>query len=90
MIKLGNKESKAPRELVEIYPNPTSDYVNLLIQQEFEPSKGAVYTLAGQKLQDFKLTARTTAIDLRNYPSGVYILQFVVNNQTHAIKVIKK
>ncbi|QES93555.1 T9SS type A sorting domain-containing protein [Empedobacter brevis] len=90
MIKLGNKESKAPRELVEIYPNPTSDYVNLLIQQEFEPSKGAVYTLAGQKLQDFKLTTRTTAIDLRNYPSGVYILQFVVNNQTHAIKVLKK
>lgn len=46
--------------------------------------------LAGQKLQDFKLTTRTTAIDLRNYPSGVYILQFVVNNQTHAIKVLKK
>ena len=64
--------------------------MNLLIQQEVEPSTGSVYNLSGQKLQEFKITSRTTAIDLRNYPSGVYLLQFNVNNQSHSIKVIKK
>lgn len=90
ILKLGNKSNQTVHELVELYPNPTSDYVNLLIQQEIEPSTGSVYNLAGQKLQEFKITSRTTAIDLRNYPSGVYLLQFNVNNQSHSIKVIKK
>ncbi|MGV0831040.1 T9SS type A sorting domain-containing protein [Empedobacter brevis] len=69
MIKLGNKESKAPRELVEIYPNPTSDYVNLLIQQEFEPSKGAVYTLAGQKIVKFSIFKLIKRINIKK---GIY------------------
>ncbi|TGN21944.1 T9SS type A sorting domain-containing protein [Empedobacter tilapiae] len=90
IIKLGNKNSEIKRELVELYPNPTSDYINLLIQQGIEPTTGSVYNLTGQKLQDFKINSRTTAIDLRNYPSGIYIIQFNVDKQSHSIKVIKK
>lgn len=90
MVKLGLNSQEENRELIEIYPNPTKDYVNVLINQSFEKASIAVYDLHGRKLQSTDVKYHSTGINLISYPSGVYILKINYNNQSQSIKIIKK
>ena len=91
MVKLGNKQTQeeTDRTYIEAYPNPTRDYVNILINQEFEKASGKVINLNGQQLQEFTIHYRTTPVDLRHYPSGVYIIQLQIDNQIESINILK-
>ncbi|WP_312557354.1 T9SS type A sorting domain-containing protein [Empedobacter brevis] len=92
IVKLGNKETlnNQDRKYIEAYPNPTSDYVNILINQEFKQANGAIYNLTGQLLQEFDIKYRTTPLNINNYPSGVYIIKLHIDQQQQDIKIIKK
>ncbi len=91
VVKLGN-EKKQPedRQLVEIYPNPTYQYTNIIISEEFKEAEVRVFNLNGQNLQQKKLPYRSTPVDLQSYPPGVYIFKISVDNKTEDVKVIKK
>jgi len=91
VVKLGN-EKKQPeeRQLVEIYPNPTYQYTNIIISEEFKEAEVQVFNLNGQKLQQNRLPYRSTPIDLQGYPPGVYIFKITVDGVTEDVKVIKK
>ena len=91
MVKLGKeKKSAEERQLVEIYPNPTYQYTNIIISQEFKEAEVQVFNLNGQKLQSKRLPYRSTPIDLQGYPPGVYIFKITVDGVTEDVKVIKK
>ncbi len=89
-MKLGKEEDDIKRVYVETYPNPTRDFVNVLINKEFEKAIVEVYNLTGQHLQTKEVKYRSTPISLGNYPAGVYILKIKTDNQTESIKIIKK
>ncbi|MGV0923760.1 T9SS type A sorting domain-containing protein [Empedobacter tilapiae] len=90
LVKLGDKSSQEKRTYIEAYPNPTRDFVNVLINKEFEKAVIEVYNLTGQHLQTKEVKYRSTPISLGNYPAGVYILKISYDNQTESIKIIKK
>lgn len=90
MVKLGDKSSTEKRTYIEAYPNPTHDFVNVLINKDFEKASVDVYNLAGQYLQTKEVKYSSTPISLGNYPSGVYVLKIKTDNQTESIKIIKK
>lgn len=90
LVKLGKEEDDIKRVYVETYPNPTRDFVNVLINKEFEKAIIEVYNLTGQHLQTKEVKYRSTPISLGNYPAGVYILKIKTDNQTESIKIIKK
>ncbi len=90
IVKLGNKSSTEKRTYIEAYPNPTHDFVNVLINKEFKKSTIEVYNLTGQHLQTKEVKFRSTPISLVNYPAGVYILKINTDNQIESIKIIKK
>ncbi|WP_246034226.1 T9SS type A sorting domain-containing protein [Empedobacter tilapiae] len=90
LVKLGDKSSTEKRTYIEAYPNPTRDFVNVLINKEFEKAVIEVYNLTGQHLQTKEVKYRSTPILLSNYPAGVYILKINYDNQTESIKIIKK
>ena len=90
LVKLGDKSSQEKRTYIEAYPNPTRDFVNVLINKEFEKAVIEVYNLTGQHLQTKEVKYRSTPISLGNYPAGVYILKINTDNQTESIKIIKK
>ncbi|HCC93035.1 MAG TPA: hypothetical protein DEQ26_01680 [Flavobacteriaceae bacterium] len=90
LVKLGNKSSNEKRTYIEAYPNPTQDFVNVLINKGFEKASMDVYNLTGQHLQSNDIKYRSTPISLGNYPAGVYILKITTDNQTESIKIIKK
>ncbi len=91
VVKLGNEKKQVEeRQLVDIYPNPTYQYTNIIISKEFKEAEVQVFNLNGQKLQSNKLPYRSTPIDLQSYPPGVYIFNISVDGETEDVKVIKK
>lgn len=91
VVKLGNENKKEEeRQLVEIYPNPTYQYTNIIISQEFKEANVQVFNLNGQKLQTQKLPYRSTPVDLQGYPPGVYIFKITIDGKSEDVKVIKK
>ena len=91
VVKLGNEKKQAEeRQLIEIYPNPTIQYTNIIISQEFKEADVQVFNLNGQKLQQKKLPYRSTPIDLQSYPPGVYIFKITVDGVVSDVRVIKK
>jgi len=91
VVKLGNeKKSAEERQLVEIYPNPTYQYTNIIISEEFKEAEVQVFNLNGQKLQSKRLPYRSTPVDLQGYPPGVYIFKIIGDGKTEDVKVIKR
>ncbi|SHL57864.1 Por secretion system C-terminal sorting domain-containing protein [Chishuiella changwenlii] len=90
LVKLGKEGDDVKRVSLEVYPNPTSDIVNVIINKEFTTSSIEVYNLAGQHLQNKDVKYRSTPISLGGYPGGVYILKIKTDNKSESIKIIKK
>lgn len=91
VVKLGEKnKQEEERKLVEIYPNPTNQFTNIVISESFTTAKVEVFDMVGRKLQSKDLPYRTTPVDLQGYPPGVYIFKISIDNQIQDAKVIKK
>ena len=60
-----------------IYPNPTSDVLNIATEQEMDYRKIALYSLAGEVLLTSKGTAK---IDLSSLDTGIYLLVIELQN----------
>jgi len=91
VVKLGSENKTAEdRKLVEVFPNPTYQYTNIVIAEDFREAKAEVFDLNGRKLQTRELPYRSTAIDLQGYPPGVYIIKITIDGKTEDVKVLKK
>lgn len=70
---------------VSIFPNPTSDYVN--IKSDKKVKNIAVYALDGRKLSE----VRDARVDLSSYPPGTYLLDITMEGGTQfKHKIIRK
>jgi len=76
---------------IKIYPNPTTEKVNLEITGWENLQRGSfkLYSLTGQLLQEHQVHSQTTTISLTNLPKGTYILKVNINDRTEEWKVIK-
>lgn len=91
VVKLGNEKKKEEeRDLVEAYPNPTYQFTNIVISEDFEEAQVQVFDMTGRLLQTRKLPYRSTPIDLQGYPPGVYIFKISIDGTISDVKVIKK
>jgi len=91
VVKLGNeKKTDEERQLVEVYPNPTYQFTNIIISQEFKEASVQAFDMTGRKLQTKVLPYRSTPIDLQGYPPGVYVFKITIDGKTEDVKVIKK
>lgn len=71
-----------------VYPNPTSSFVNLKIDNfNLEELNYQLYDLNGRLISDKKITQTETQIQLENYPSAIYLLN--VNQKNKTIKTFK-
>jgi len=90
LVKIGDNESQSKRDYIEVYPNPTNNFTNILINKDFDKATIEIYNISGQHLQSIDVKYRSTPISLGDYPSGVYIAKINYDNQTESIKIIKK
>ena len=69
----------------DIYPNPTSDYLNISnIHTDF---KVQIYSILGSKLLDYSNARRINVESLNN---GVYLIKIINQNHTYSKLFVKK
>lgn len=74
-------------------PNPTSGVVNVQLtmnNEQLEETKIQVFDIYGKLLMDNKIEDSNFAIDLTEYPDGMYLIRLYLDNgQSTTLKVIK-
>ena len=90
MASSANPFEPEPDNFLMVYPNPTTDNVQLRISVIGDNDSYAVYNSVGSKIMEHTITAPLSLIDLSDQPSGMFIV--VVNSQSHNYtqKIIKK
>lgn len=76
----------------KIYPNPTSGYIQLDIEDMTEPFQGIadLYNSFGVLLRNFRISGSHNIFDLSDFPPGMYILRLNINKKSEEWKIIKR
>lgn len=84
------KESLSEDVRLILYPNPADRIININLTSYQSGNIYSVYRTNGQKMTTGKLTSGTTSFSVADYPSGIYIVEVVSNNNTFIEKFIRK
>ena len=90
-VVTGLEEAKGINFLVMAYPNPTTDYLTLRID-EFEISNLSyqLYDINGKLLQNEKITSDQTSIVMSNLLPATYFVKVIQGNkEVKTFKIIK-
>ena len=74
---------------IEVFPNPTGAFTNIIIGYDFESGTASIVDLAGRLLEQFTINSRTVPIDLSPYPDGIYVVNIKTNKQSDGVKIVK-
>ncbi|AEA44699.1 T9SS type A sorting domain-containing protein [Fluviicola taffensis] len=78
--------SNSEDQVIQVYPNPTSDLLNI----EFDGDlTNALFTVSSLNGQTFQLPLKGTKLDVSSLESGVYFLQVEMNNSVKRVKFLK-
>lgn len=77
---------------VSVYPNPTTNYLNLKIEKlELSTFNFELFDMQGKLLQSQNITGNETQIDMSNYVSSTYFVRIINQNQSiKEFKIIKQ
>ncbi len=75
--------------IIDIYPNPTSDLVNIYIDH-FEGAQINIYNIQGQLIQTIHTTQSNTLINTSEWNKGIYLIQIINEKGTSNHKLIVK
>jgi hypothetical protein len=82
-----------PEVNVIVYPNPTTDYINIAMKDvDLDNGQNSyqLFNYQGKLIEQHKITDDRTQINLQHLSSSVYILQvFVKNKNFKTFKVLK-
>jgi len=91
---LGTPEIPVIKTEIFVFPNPTSDFVNVNMEgYELENGQRSykIYDIQGKLLKQNKIEDAETQISLSNFRTSIYILLVYVDNKVvETFKIIKK
>ncbi|TVQ12793.1 MAG: T9SS C-terminal target domain-containing protein [Bacteroidetes bacterium] len=89
-VVTGIEEAKSINLSVTAYPNPTSDYLTLNID-EFDISNVSyqLYDMQGKLLQSEKITDNQTSIFMKDLAPAIYFVRVIVKTQGLASQEVK-
>lgn len=70
---------------VKIFPNPTSDYINIISTHTIDNIE--LYSILGQKVYEVD---HTNTLDISNFNSGIYFIQIHSGGRSISKKIIKR
>lgn len=88
-LKDKDKEKKKRTPGLEAYPNPVTNYTNVIVNHDFEEATVTVVDILGREMQRFKTYYRTIPVNMRSYPEGVYIITVETNVKKESVKILK-
>ena len=74
----------------KIFPNPSSDKINIETSEEPNHSNLSILNLNGQELLQRIIIEPSAQVDISNLPSGVYFVKLTVDKTVHVRKIIKQ
>ena len=81
----GNLPTNLPPEIkisdFAVYPNPTSDFINIKKAVQIEKADFVLYNSVGQKVLQSALNESITNLNISNLQKGVYIYNILENGQ---------
>ena len=91
IVKVAKKDKeKEDRVSIEAMPNPTSSYTNVIIGFEYRKGELQLLDLNGRILQRRAIEYQTEAVNLSDYPRGMYIISVKTDEGEGSVKVIRK
>jgi hypothetical protein len=90
VVKLrDSNKPKVIKQPIEAFPNPTSQFTNVILNHDFKNGKASVFDLAGRQLQNFEINQKTIPLDLSGFPEGIYIVNIKTDKEEGSVKIIK-
>jgi hypothetical protein len=85
-LSITNVQTKSD---IKIYPNPSTDvlFVESLIANQ---QQVIVTDIMGKQFARFEMENNKVAVDISNYPAGVYLISFSSNGQKVATRFVKQ
>lgn len=91
---LGTPEVENPKTQIFVYPNPTTDFVNINtegFELDNRQQSYRLYDIQGRLLQQNKIDQTQTQVSLNNLSSSLYLLVIYVDNKLlQTFKILKK
>ena len=86
----GIEEAKGIK--LSVYPNPTTDYLQLKVESEMlKDLYYQLYDMQGKLLQNKRLTGNETRIDMSRYSPSIYFVKVIQNKkEVITFKIIKR
>ena len=86
-----NNDAVISNWIISIYPNPTTDGINILCSGEEEISslKAILVNTKGEVLKQFAINRGEQYEDLSDMPSGLYFIRIESKGKTEQWKVVK-
>ncbi|MCF6132646.1 T9SS type A sorting domain-containing protein [Flavobacterium wongokense] len=88
-VALGTSQVSLTTAAIKVYPNPTSDLLNIQNNTEDVNASIEIYSINGSKIKSLKATEALTTISVAELQAGVYFVKVTMNNQVGNYKFIK-
>lgn len=75
---------------IVVYPNPSSDFVNIHLPLFLKNGEIFIYDSFGQEFSKKDLTGSNSIIEISNLNSGIFFLRLSINNKIYNYKLIKQ
>lgn len=77
-------------ETVSLYPNPTSDIVNLSIDGAVSNAEVTLFSAIGQTVLSKTISSQETTLDISDINTGIYVLRITTDNGVATKRIIKQ
>ena len=75
---------------IEVYPNPTTNYININVHEIGFEDTYSIYDLSGKIVTKGQISSSFTKVDLSDFPSGIYLVKVLNFDKMSINKIIKK
>lgn len=74
---------------LQVYPNPTSDNINIKLTDQYQNALVQLYTIDGSLIAAKRYTSGNIEMSLQELPDAMYFLKVITNDSAFEIKVLK-
>ena len=86
-VCVGISAIHSAKSRIKIYPNPSSDFINLETEGEVI-SNVKVLSLSGQVLKNIEINSSFITLDLSDYSKGSYLIQVTRNEAIETYRIV--
>jgi len=79
-----------PENILTIYPNPSTGLITISLPVNSPQSHLSIQNSVGQEILQQTISNSKVQINIRNMPSGIYVVKVVLGNKVHTEKIIKE